>query len=117
VSLLSWPADDVEHELESVSKWLRSFDDCPHEVRIREEEGGFERPMFLLRHTALGYQDGGRMYYQSVRGLNLMWYGSPTGTPGRDLHYEKNHALYWILDLFQSSTSAGTHLLKLTTGS
>ena len=92
-TLGTYPEDDIQHELESLSLWIRSFDNCPaEEVRIREEEQGFERPSVLITIPSYHLEDGGKVLYTAFRTCNIRWYGSEQENVGKDLHYEKDRA-------------------------
>lgn len=79
-SLNVYPEDALEHELESLSHWIRTGYQSwvPAEVRIREEEGTHTRPELIFSISSVGLSDSSSTYYRETRVANVTWYGAPS---------------------------------------
>lgn len=87
-----YPAHALEHELRSIRKFLRAWDECPPEVRIKHADGAFARPAIVL--AAPGFQSEGLgPNIRTVRRLlNVSYYGSD-----QEDVYRKASWLEWAL--------------------
>lgn len=93
-SLRTFPEDALTHEKESLSKFLREFEECPEEVRIRRVEGAFFRPSLFIYVASAGIDDESLRHYYSRRVGTIMYYGSEDKSG--DKYLEADRAAEWI---------------------
>jgi hypothetical protein len=91
----AWPKDQIEHEMRSLRRNLRTYTECPDEFRINEYEGGFIRPSVRLVLVTAGMERNGHAVI-SNRSMTLVWFG----TDSDDIPFiegEARSALDWIV--------------------
>jgi hypothetical protein len=74
-ALQPWPQQKVRHELRSIRKFLTGYDVIPKEFRLKEEEGGFIRPMIIIGARSTRTENQGRNRTILHRGNNFYYYG------------------------------------------
>lgn len=94
MSLRAWPRDQLEHELRSLRRFLRSFPECPDEVRVNDYEGTFIRPSIrIVPVTAAASRAGASTTL--TRSITIAWFGSDSDDQ-REVEYEARAVASWL---------------------
>lgn len=71
-----WPQTPVLHEIESLKDFLAQYEGLPQEIKHRNLEGAFERPMIYLSVVQSSINNFSQFSFEQQRIINLTWFGS-----------------------------------------
>lgn len=94
-----WPKHSAQHELRSLRLFLARYTTAPEEIRIREIEGAFERPMIQISLLQSRLENFSQFHFTVHRVLALTFFGGDEQSE-EDRYQEAWRVHDWLSEVF-----------------
>jgi len=103
-----WPQDSLRHELLSIAKFLDQYVFAPNEIRTKEIEGSFMRPMIQLTLVNSTVNNRSQYDFSVVRNIVCTYFGSLSeDKPIDERANEASRVHDWLTEVFARGNHRG----------